>query len=284
MVLFAEVVDAESFTAAAARVGLSKQTVSERIGKLEEGLGVRLLHRTTRSLRLTDAGARYYTRCAAIAAQVREANAEARGRQREVVGRLRVSVPTAYGRRFLVPLLAGLLDDAPDLVVEVVLTNRHVNLVDEGFDAALRVGELPDSSMIAQKIGVGDVHDVASPAYLDRHGSPTRESFARARHIGFRPTETWRRGDWSVEVEPVLVVNDLEMAHDAALAGIGIARLPSFIHGPAVERGELVRLFGGEPAMRPPLYVLYPSRRYLPVKVERFIEAIRTRTAEHFPL
>jgi DNA-binding transcriptional LysR family regulator len=284
MVLFAAVVREGSFTRAAQAQGLTKQTVSERIANLEARLGARLLERTTRRLRLTDAGASYAEACAAIAAQIDEANRAVQRVQSEPVGLLRVSAPFLYGRRFLMPVVRDFLREHPRLRVEIVLADRRVNLVDEGFDVAIRVGELDDSGLVARKLGEAQIHYVASPAFLARHfadrGAPSQAADLRdVPCIGMRPVETWELFGASRKVTPVLVVNDLEAANDAALAGLGIARIPSLVCGEAVRRKRLGLVFGEEATATRPFYAVFPSRRYVPAKVRLFVDALAARGA-----
>jgi DNA-binding transcriptional LysR family regulator len=284
MLLFAAVVREGSFTRAAQQLGITKQTASERIGKLEEQLGVRLLERTTRRLRVTDAGATYYERCAAIAAQIEEANSEMQQRQAEPVGLLRVSAPVLYGRRFLAPVVAEFLGRFPKARVEVVLANRRVNLIEEGFDLAIRTGSLDDSSLAARKLGEGHMYHVASPAFLAKHGAPDARELRTARCIGIRPFETWEVSGISTKIEPVLVVNDLEVACAAAIAGAGIARLPSLVCREAVEHGRLRILFGPESVMRQAVHAVYPSRQHLPAKVRTFLDMLAALIEPMLPL
>lgn len=284
MVLFAAVVREGGFTRAAKQIGLTKQTVSERIGKLEEQLGVRLLERTTRRFRLTDAGATYHERCATIAAQIEEANSEVQHLQVEPVGLLRVSAPVLYGRRFLGPVLVDYLSRHPKVRVEVVLGDRRVNLLEEGFDLAIRIGELDDSGMTARKVGEGHVYYVASPAYLAARGAPAPDELATARCIGVRPFETWESGGVRSKIEPVLVVNDMELACDAAIAGVGIARVPALVCGDAVRDGRLLVLFGPQPAVTSSVYAVFPGRRHLPPKVRLFVDALAALVEPMLPL
>ena len=284
MLLYAAVVREGGFTRAARALGLTKQTVSERVGKLEERLGVRLLERTTRRLRPTDAGSLYYERCAAIAAQIEEANAEIQRRQAAPVGWIRLSAPVLYGRRFLSPVIADYLRRFPEVRVEVVLADRRVDLISEGFDLAIRIGALDDSTLTARKLGEGHVYHVASPAWLKAHRISAPQDLGSLRTIGMRAHETWRLDGASVKVTPSLVVNDLEMATDAATAGLGAARLPSLVCREAVESGALRVLFGPDPAERPPVYAVYPSRDYLPAKIRLLIEALATLVQPMAPL
>jgi DNA-binding transcriptional LysR family regulator len=284
MVLFAIVVREGSFTRAARKMGLTKQTVSERIAKLEAASHVRLLERTTRSLRPTDAGEAYAQRCALIAAQIDEANAELSHRQSQPAGVLRISTPVLYGRRFLGPVVTDYLRRFPDVRVEVVLADRRVNLIEEGFDLAIRVGDLDDSSLIATKLGDGFVHYVASPRFVAEHGVPGPTALGATRCIGLSRSETWAVAGAQSKIEPVLVVNDLEMACDAAIAGIGIARLPSLVCRDAVHEGRLQVLFGATHTLVRPVYAVYPSRAYLPAKVRVFVDALAAMVAPMLPI
>jgi DNA-binding transcriptional LysR family regulator len=280
ILLFVEVVERGGFTAAAKARGASKQSVSDRIAKLEHALGVRLLERTTRRVRLTDAGARYHARCASLAGQIAEANDEMRGLTTEPRGRLRVSVPVIFGRRYVMPVLTSLLRRHPELELEIVLADRRVDLVNEGFDVAVRVGELDDSSLVARRIGEGRLGYVASPAFLRRHPVARPSDLAGAACIGMRPRETWTLEGRRVQVSPRLVVNDLETTCEAALAGLGVARLPSFVFAPEVSARKLRELFPDAPALTEPVHVVYPSRLHLAPKVRVFVDAVAKRTAE----
>ncbi len=274
MVLFAAVVREGGFTRAARQLGVTKQTVSERVAKLEERLGVRLLERSTRRLRVTDSGAVYYERCAAIAAQIDEANSEVLDRQAEPMGLLRVSAPVLYGRYFLTPVITETLARHPKMRLEVVLADRRVDLIEEGFDLAVRIGALDDSALSAKKLGEGYVYLVASPRLLAARRAPTPETLRDLPAVGFRAREAWTIGGVQTKIEPALVVNDHAVACEAAIAGVGAALLPSLVCREAVLDGRLQILFGPEPAMRSPVYAVFPSRRYLPPKVRVFLEAL----------
>lgn len=272
MLVFAAVVREGGFTPAAKRLGITKQTVSERVARLERVLEVRLLERSTRRVRPTDVGAAYYARCASIAAQIEEANNEVAQRLSEPVGLLRVSSPYLYGRRFLGRVVTEFIARHPKMRIEIALADRRVNLIDEGFDMAIRIGELDDSSLTARKLSAGHMYYVASPEYLARRGAPDPTTLRGARCLGMQAHERWKIRGSSVKVEPVLVVNDLEIMCDAACAGVGIARLPSLVCRDAVHDGRLRVLF--DDAMLRPVYVVYPSRAYLPAKVRLFIDAL----------
>jgi DNA-binding transcriptional LysR family regulator len=284
MLLFAAVVREGSFTKAARRFGITKQTTSERIGKLEERLGVRLLERTTRRLRPTEPGAIYYEKCAAIAAQIDEANAEVQRRQTEPVGTLRVTAPALYGRRFLGPVLADYLGRHPKMRAEILLTNRRVELIEEGIDLAIRVGLPKDATVAVAKLDEGHVYYVASPGFLAKHATLRPEDLRSVRCIGLRASDTWEAKGHVARVEPVLVVNDLEVACEAAVAGVGVAELPALVCREAVQAGRLSVLFGPEPALRRAIYAVCPTRRHLPLKVRSFVEALQTLVQPMLPL
>lgn len=284
MLLFAAVARAGSFTQAARSLGITKQTASERLAKLEERLGVRLLERTTRRLRLTDSGATYYERCAAIATQIEEANAEVQRRQPDPVGLLRISAPVLYGRRYLAPVVADFLARYRAARVQVVLADRRVHLIEEGFDLAIRIGNLDDSSVVARKLGEGHVYFVASPAFLARHGTPTPAELGALRCVGTRAREHWEIAGTTAKIEPVLVVNDLEVACEAAVAGVGVAHVPAIVCRESVAAGRLRVLFGAEATAVRPVYAVYPSREYLPAKVRVFLDALATSIEPMAPL
>lgn len=284
MLLFAAVVREGSFTRAARQLGVTKQTASARLGQLEARLGVRLLERTTRRLRVTEAGGRYYERCSAIAAQIDEANREAQQQQVEPTGLLRVTAPRLYGRRFLAPVVASYLARHARARLELVLADHRADLLDEGFDVAIRVGELDDSSLSARRLGEGHVYYVASPAYLAAHGAPAAATLREARCVGTRPVEVWQAGGAAVKIEPVLVANDLEVAAEAAAAGVGVARLPSLVCGDAVAAGRLQVIGGLAPPLRRPIFAVFPSRRHLPAKVRVFVDTLAAMVEPMLPL
>ncbi len=274
MLTFAEVVRQGSFTGAAAKLGVSKQAVSERVAQLEQSLGVKLLHRTTRSLRTTDAGSRYAKACSAMVALVTAANQEVRSAQIEPTGLLRVSVPVIYGRRFLGPVISEFMKRYPAVRIEVVLSNRQSHLIDDGIDLAVRVGELEDSSLVARRLGFGEVRILGSPEYLCQLGKLDASSIRKARTIAMHPRDVWPLGDEKWRVDPVLVVDDLELVVEAAASGIGLARLPSFMYDKAVAEGRLQVALPELTAERRPVHAVWPARDYMPLQVRLFIEAL----------
>lgn len=276
MLVFVAVVRAGSFSRAADELGMTKQAVSTRILRLERSLGVRLLERTTRRLRATDAGHVYFTHCEAITTQIADANNVVRARQVEPVGHLRVASPTLYGRRFLTPVIARYVAQFPRVRVSVTLTNRPIDLIGDDVDLAIQIGRLKDSRFHARPLGHGVLYIVASPAYLAAHGAPTVTDLPSARCVGFRRAETWRLHDTTVRIAPVVTVNDVEALHDLALAGVGIAQIPSFVCDDALREGRLMRLFPDAHVARRPISVLYPSRSFMAAHVARFLELLGT--------
>lgn len=183
------------------------------------------------------------------------------------------------GRRFLAPVLASLLAEHPGLEVELVLADRRVDLVEAGFDCAIHLGALEDSTLVARRLGEVTTVMVASPKYLATLGRVTAATLRSARCIGFAPIETWRLEGASVRVEPVLSVNDLEVACEAALAGVGIARLPEVLCREALKDGRLRPVLGERSTLKRPVHVVYPHRDHLPTKVRVFIDALAAHLA-----
>ncbi len=274
MVLFARVVDAGSFTAAARALGLTKQTVSERMARLEEALGARLLERTTRSLRPTDLGARYHVECRALAAQIEDANRLVDEDARTPTGRVRASVPVAFGRRFLAPALGRFAERFAEVSVEISLADHQVDLVAEGFDLAIRVGEVKGQGLVVRRLGEGLVHYVASPAFIAAHPRLRFAELAKVPTLGMQPREVWSFRGTTLEVEPKVVVNDLEVVCQLAASGLGVGRVPALVHAPLSARGELVTLFGGAVAFTRPIHVVLPSRRFVPLKVSALADLL----------
>jgi DNA-binding transcriptional LysR family regulator len=284
MVVFAAVVREGSFTRGAAALGVTKQTVSERVQALEAALGVRLLERNSRTVRPTEAGAAYFERCNAIASAIDEANREIQQSQAEPQGALRISAPVLYGRKFLGPLVAQFLSRHPKVKVELSLADRRVNLLEEGFDLAIRVGDLEPSEMNARKIGEGFVYFVASPNFLRRHRVERPDDLLHVPTIAQVRHERWMVRGKQVKVTTALAVNDLEVAGEAAAASLGVARLPSLVVREAVAAGRLEVLFGPEPALVRPVYAVFPGRRLLPEKVRRFVDLIAAAKEPLLPL
>ena len=285
MVVFERVVRDGSFTAAARSLGLSKSSVSQRVARLEERLGVRLLQRTTRTLRLTDDGAVYYERCARIAAEVREADAALTEARPVPHGLLRVTAPRLFGDAFLVGIVAEFLARYPQARVDLVLAERLVDLVDEGFDVAIRIGRLDDSELRVRGLGGAPSVYCSSPAYLERRGRPADPDQLKEHDLlvvsdTTRATWMFSGGATSrLSVEGRLRVNSLVVARNVALRGAGIAWLPRFLSDDALRSGELVPILEEFAPPAFPIFAVWPSNRHLSAKVRAFLDLLAEQTA-----
>lgn len=279
---FVKVVEVESFSEAARQLGISKSYVSKHISRLEDRLGARLLNRTTRQLTLTDVGARFYERCVSIIEQLEEAQVEVADLQSAARGTLRVSVPMSFGIRHLAPAVAQFMRQHSELTVEMMFSDRPVNIVDEGFDVAVRIGVLKDSSLHARKLATTRSVTVASPDYVERRGAPRHPSelkeHACLRYTYLSSGTMWRYLDaqgqeFSVKIDGPMLTNNGDANFEAACAGVGVATLPDFFVNEALEDGRLVRLF--EDWSHPldlGIWALYPHNRHLSAKVRLFVD------------
>jgi DNA-binding transcriptional LysR family regulator len=271
-------------------MGLSKSAVSKHVASLEDRLGARLLNRTTRRVSPTEIGLAFYDRAIRVLAEAAEADAMVSSMQDRPRGELRVSAPVSFGIRALSPAVAGFLKDYPDISVHMVLDDRFVELVAEGFDLAIRIGDLPDSSLRARKLTDSQLHLVAAPEYLDRRGAPDGvQALAEHNLLHYSNLSSgnfWRlngAGGQERQVRAVgrLTINNGDALRQAAVDGLGIAFLPDFILGDALRTGELVEIL--PESRRPPLgvYAVYPQGRFPQPKLRAFIdymvEAFRTR-------
>ncbi|MCY1285599.1 HTH-type transcriptional regulator DmlR [compost metagenome] len=273
--IFTRVVECHSFTQAAQSLGMQKSTVSRRIALLEERLGVRLLNRTTRKLRLTEVGLAYYERCRQIMLDFAEAEQAVMQLQQEPSGLLRVTAPIEFGQLFLGKVLGSFMRQYPQITAEVEITSRNVDPLEEGVDIAIMIGQPQDSTLIARKLFESDRRLCASPAYLAAHGTPrTVEALAGHRAV-LLPQDSqryWMLQGESVPCQRVLYCNNITFAREAVVAGAGIAALPVMFTEPAVQRGELIELL---PEARLPsgeIYAVYPSRRFQAMKVKAFLD------------
>jgi DNA-binding transcriptional LysR family regulator len=282
MRIFVATVDAHNFTAAAKRLALSKQFVSRRVMALEEALGVQLLIRNTRKLAVTELGQEFYERARRILGEVEDAEQAMSLRRAGPRGLLRVSAPMSFGMMHLSPLVANFLREHDDVRFDMELSDRTVDVVGEGFDMAIRIGTLPDSTLIAQKLV--DVRMVAccSPGYVRRRGAP-RHPAELARHscllYGHGGVVSW---DFVVdgvskgfEVEGPLRANNGELIRDAAVAGLGIVRLPDFIVAEALAGGQLVTVLEEFLPKAVSVYAVYPQHRQGSVAVRVFVQFLR---------
>jgi DNA-binding transcriptional LysR family regulator len=276
--VFARVVELGSFTRAAEQLGVPKSSVSRAVARLEERLGVRLLARSTRALRLTDAGVAYHERVTAALGLIDDAEHEVSHLQGAPRGTLRITAPYDIGVGFLAEITARFTARHPDVRVESVLTGRTVDLIAEGFDLALRAGQLRDSSLIARKIGAMEGRLFAAPAYLAARGTPaTPEDLGHHGCVLFRPQNGKARwplegpsGKVTVEVSGPIGADDLSFVRAATLAGGGIALLPWFLCAPDVAAGRLQRVLPAYEQTGVALYVVHPPGEHLPRRVAVF--------------
>lgn len=280
MSVFATVVASGSLSAAGRELGLSPAMVSRRLAALEARLGVRLVNRTTRSLHLTDEGASYYESCARVLADIEHANASVSAGRHEPRGTLRVALPAAFGNQYVAPLVPHFAQRYPAVLLALSLSDRSVNLVEEGFDLAIRIAALSDSSLAARKLAPNHRVVCASPEYLRRHGSP-RTPADLAQHnclIASDFTASWEfkapdGASGSVRVSGRYVCDNWEVLRQWALAGLGIALKSTWDVRRHLESGALVSLLPGYSFDSDvAIYAVYPHRRHLPAKTRAFID------------
>ncbi|CEJ15547.1 LysR family transcriptional regulator [Phreatobacter sp. AB_2022a] len=275
--VFARVVTSGGMSAAAREMGLSPAVISKRIKRLEDRLGTRLLQRTTRQLSLTEAGQGYYERVVAILASIDEAEAFVTRRSSLARGTLRVSAPTSFGRLHIAPHLRSFLEANPDLVVHLELSDSFVDIVGEGYDLAIRIGELDDSSFVARRLAPNHRLLVAAPSYLAERGAPTSIGALAGHALLSHNSDTWRLegpdGSQVVRLHGPLKTNSSEVIREATLAGIGIALRSTWDVGPELKDGRLkVVLPEWRASRRVGVHAVYPTRRFLPQKVRVFID------------
>ncbi len=276
---FVAVVEAGSFAGAARRLGRSRALVSREVKHLEERLESVLLHRTTRSLSLTEPGLALYERASAALEDLDEAEAAVDSMKGSARGRLRVSLPTAYGRRIAAPVLLDMVAEHPGIELDLSFTDRYVDLVGEGVDLALRIGRLSDSSLVARRLGETRTIVCGAPSYLESKGRPTRpgdltehECLLYSRQL---PGPAWRFADGeSVAVRGRIRSDSGDLLLDAAVAGFGLAFLPDFFLAEALDDGSLELLLAEFEAEPLGVWAVYPQRRHLSLKVRLAVDRL----------
>ncbi|MGE4280037.1 MAG: LysR substrate-binding domain-containing protein [Magnetospirillum sp.] len=276
---FVTTVEAGGFSPAARRLGVSKSLLSRQVAHLEAELGVRLLQRTTRRLSPTEAGELYFQRAQRILLDLEEAASEVGQLQNAPRGKLRVSAPMSFGVLHLTPALPKFLEACPELELELSLSDRFVDLIEEGIDVAVRIGRLNDSSLIARHVAPIRRVICASPAYLARCGTPTKPAdltvHACLSHLGMGLNE-WRFAidgkAENIRVQSRLSAGNGEALRILALAGLGLVSLPTFFVGDDVRSGALVPVLDGFVPQDSALYGVYPHSRHLSAKVRAFLD------------
>lgn len=277
---FLAVVRVGSFVGAAEATGLSKAAVSRHVADLEAHLGVRLLHRTTRRLSLSDDGQRFHERAVELVAQLEELEAETASTGGEATGLLRVNAPLSFGNLHLAPLWSRFLKDNPKLALDITLNDRVVDLVEEGYDMAVRITNRLDPSLISRRLAMTRMMLCASPGYLTANGTPTHpHDLAGQQVVAY---SYWTGGDdWTfrgpggevtVRVAPRIHTNSGDTCRTAALEDQGIILQPDFIVGPDLKRGALIELMPDFRSIELGVHAVYATRKHMPMKTRRLID------------
>lgn len=286
IVAFVAVVERGSFTAAAEAMDMSKSVVSKYVTRLEEELGVRLLHRTTRRLSLTEAGRIFFARSKAGLVEIEEARAAVTHLQSTPRGTLRLNAPMSFGILHIAPALAEFQQEYPEVEVDLNLDDRKVDVIEDGFDLTVRISEMPDSSLVAKRLAPCRHVVVASPEYLRRHGTPRQpQDLERHNVITFRYQESAHRwhfrdaegGLASVDVTGSIQVNNSLAIREALLTGAGLTRTPTFVVGEDLKTGRLCEVLSGYESLEVSIFLLYPQRRHLSPKVRAFVDFMAAR-------
>jgi DNA-binding transcriptional LysR family regulator len=280
MKMYVAVIDGGSFAAAADRLDVSRALVSKQMQKLEEHLGTRLMNRTTRRLSMTETGRAFYERSVQIVADVEEAEQIAGQMTRSPQGVLRVTIPLSYGQHRLAGIIGAYTQAYPRVVLDIALSDRKVDLVEEGFDVAIRIGALPQSDLIAKKLGAAYSIACAAPAYLARFGTPETPDDLR-QHTCLSYSLSGGGAEWRFDAPdgPLIVpvtgpikADNGDIIRLAAITGAGIAFQPGFIVDDDIAAGRLVRVLPGWRSLEMGVYAVCPSRKHLSAKVRTFVD------------
>ncbi|MEM7506573.1 MAG: LysR family transcriptional regulator [Pseudomonadota bacterium] len=283
---FLQVVENQSVTRAADVMGLAPSAVSRRLKELERRLGATLMTRTTRRMSLTEAGQIFANRAERVLADLEESEAEVSDAAHLLNGTLRVACPLSFGVAHMTPIVAEFMDTHPDLLVELDLSDRHVDLVAEGLDIAIRIGRLEDSSLMARKVADVSLKVVASPGFLKRHGRPESPAdmaeWPALCYVGSNRVDAWEytAPDGSKGAQPMHVrmrANNGNVLRDAAARGLGVAMQPCFITYRAVARGDLEVVLPEYEWPNVTIYTVYPQTRHLSAKARAFMDFVRNR-------
>ena len=285
LILFAHVVKVRSFSGAARRLNVSKSRVSKAVARLEGELGVRLLHRSTRSLSLTEVGEAYFEHCDRILDELSLADTTISRLHQEPRGKLKISAPVAFSTMHVASALPDFMALYPDLTVDLTISDRLVDLADEGYDVALRITPEPAQNLVARQLAPIRRKICASPAYLARRGIPLAPADLAGHNClsyTFLDTqEVWHLkggdGDLAVPVAGTLRINDDEALSQAVLGGLGLAMLPTFIVGRDLQEGRLLEVLPGFVPTERFIYAVHLPNRHLPLKVRAFIDFLLVR-------
>ena len=269
--LFLQIVESGNLTEAAERLNLTRSAVGKGLARLEARLGTCLLQRSTRRQRLTEDGQAYYEHCLRALAELEAAESVLESGRQQPRGRLRVSVPLAFGHHYAAPALWALLDRYPELEIDLCFSDRMIDLVQEGFDMAVRIGPLPDTDRLsARRLGQQVMGLAASPAYLQRKGAiGSIEDLAAHRGIAYRSNTAQRS-----RLASPLILDDLQAVADAAIAGVGLAWLPSWLIAHYALRGQLQAVLPSYREQPAPIHVIWPTAAHMPAKTRCAIDAL----------
>jgi DNA-binding transcriptional LysR family regulator len=278
--LFIRVVETGSFSKAAADLGITQPTATKAVAAMEERLGARLLHRSTRGVTTTEVGALYYEKCKVIAQEIEEADSLATLLQSQVGGQLRISTSVAFGRRVMIPLVVRYMQQHPGVHIDLSFDDRYVNLVEQGVDLAVRMGRLADSSLGARYLGTNPWLMVAAPSYLEAHGEP-RVPADLPRHACLVYSSVQGDDRWSftgpsgeelsVPVKGPLRSNNLSAVLSAARAGMGLAVLPWYVARESLGDGSVRQILGDHALPAQEVHAVFPSPKRVPSKVTSFM-------------
>ncbi len=290
MQAFVTVAELRGFAPAARKLGVSPSAMTRAVAALEERLGIRLLQRTTRSVALTDAGARYFERARRIVLEVDEAQSAAQAERIEPTGRFVVSAPLVFGRLHVAKLMCAYLAKYPGVTGELMLADRMVNLIDEGIDVAVRIGHLADASMVVRKVGETRRAVVASPAYLARHKAPKTPSELAKHDIvqctALHPTSEWSlqtpQGQHDVPFAPRFLTNSVDVALGHVARGFGMTMLLAYQVEALVHSGELEVVLPKFELPALPIQLVYATKRHLSANVRSFVEQVTTTCSWNF--
>lgn len=290
MLAFTRVVELESFTKAALSLNLPKTTVSAQVLALEKRLRVKLLHRTTRRISVTTDGAAYYERAIRLLNELEETEAALNQATVNAKGRLRVDVPAPLGRLVIIPSLPDFFKRYPDIQLEIGCDDRPIDLLEEGVDCVIRIGNLLDSTLVARRVGTMQFMLVATPEYLDTHGRPASPDDLQRHHgVHFFSSKTGKVHPFLLTQEGVtqevttirqLAINNGDAMVSACLTGLGICQLPTFMVQGFLASGEIESVLAGYVTEDLPMHALYPQNRHLSSKVRAFIEWVAELFAE----
>ena len=283
--MFAAVMETGSFAEAARRLGTSSGQASKLVSRLEADLGVRLLNRTTRALSPTEVGQAYYERIRVVIEELDALGEAVKNRSGSVSGRLKLTAPLSFGNKQLVPALVDFATRYPEVSLEVDFSDRVVNLVDEGFDAAVRIGHQSDASTVVRKLCESRIVFAASPAYLAKHGTPAIPQELSGHDCvvdtNFKDRDSWHfRSDGkalTVNVRGRIYLSNADACVAAAEAGLGITQVPSFVAGDAIHAGRLLPLLRGMEPSAVPVQAVYPPGRHLALKVRALVDFLAER-------